>query len=76
LSDCLFYALFVLLLGKNYLRLTWLKIISFPLLAFAVIFNIRVGFDYMGFLTVAGNPFIAFLFDTQTTLIDFVKSLL
>lgn len=75
LSKSLFYALFVLLLGKNYLQLPWLKWISLPLLAFAVIFQIRVGFDYIGFLAVAGNPFFAPFFDTQTALIDFVKSL-
>ena len=74
-SKGLFYALFVLLLGKNYLQLKWLKIISFPLLAYAAIFQIRVGFEYMGFLTVAGNPLIALFIDTQTPLIDFVKEI-
>lgn len=73
LSNVLFYALFVLLLGKNYLQVTWLKFITLPLLSVAVIFNIRRGFDFIGILTVAGNPLIAPLFDTQTPLIDFVK---
>lgn len=75
LSNSLFYALFVLLLGKNYLQVKWLKLITFPLLAIAVIFKIRMGFDYMGFLTVAGNPMIALFFDTQTPLIDIVKEI-
>lgn len=73
-SNGLFYATFILLLGKNYLHIPWLKWISLPFLAFVIIFKIRMGFDYMGFLTVAGNPFFAPFFDSQVPLIDFVKS--
>ena len=75
LSNSLFYALFILLLAKGHLQLPWLKWLSIPLLIFVIIFNIRVGFDYIGPLTFVGNPLIAFLFDSQTPLIDFVKNL-
>jgi hypothetical protein len=75
LSNSLFYALFVLLLGKNYLRLYWLKLITVPLLALSIVFKIRMSFDYIGFLTVAGNPLLAPFFGEQTPLIDFVKDI-
>ncbi len=73
LSNALFYALFVLLLGKNYLKSYWLKIITVPFISFAVIFLIRLGFDFIGILTVAGNPLMAPFYGTQTPLINFIK---
>ena len=76
-ANGLFFALFVALLGqrKINLKLRWLEIITIPLLAFVIIFRIRMGFDYMGILTFAGNPMIAPFIDSQTPLIEFVKKI-
>ena len=75
-ANSLFYALFVLLLGRNYLKFYWIKLITLPIMAFAVIFSIRVGFEYIGILAVAGNPVIALFYGSQVPLIEFIKSLL
>ena len=74
-TNVLFYALFVLLIGRNYLSFHWLKLITFPIMLFSVIFLIRLGFDFIGILTIGGNPVLALLYGTQTPFIDFIKSL-
>lgn len=52
-----------------------LKIIS-PALAFVVIFKIRIGFDFIGFSTVFGNPLLALFFQDNEPIIEFIKSIL
>jgi len=52
-----------------------LKYITFPFLLFNIIFSIRVGFDYIGILTILGNPITAILGFEQTPLIQFIKHL-
>jgi hypothetical protein len=52
---------------------TILKYSSVPFLLLFIIVTARVGFDYMGFLTIAGNPVIALFYVDSTPLIDYVK---
>lgn len=77
IANGLLYAVFVLLLAQPVLRSKYrlLKTITLPLLLYALIFNIRIGFDYMGFLTIIGNPFLVLAGIEQTPLIEFVKNL-
>lgn len=49
--------------------------VAMPFLLFLIIFKIRVGFDYMGVVTILGNPIIAVFAPNEIPLIDFVKSL-
>lgn len=78
ISHSLFYVAFILVIarmpGKPSLSL--LKNISIPLLVFYILYNVRMGFDFMGILTFLGNPLLAFLSSEQLPLIEFVKSLL
>lgn len=52
-----------------------LRAVTFPLLLFVIVFSIRRGFDYIGILTLFGNPIIAIFSQEQVPLIDFVKQL-
>lgn len=76
-ANGLFFALFVALLGQRRinLKLRWLEVISIPLLAFVVVFGIRVGFDYMGISTFFSNPVLALFVEDTTPLIEFVKKM-
>jgi hypothetical protein len=78
LSNSLFYAFFVFMLGQNGFEIgfKFLKLLSIPFILFYIVFRIRVGFDYIGFFTIMGNPIIALFVDDQTPLIVFVKNLL
>ena len=78
ISNSLFYIVFILILSrktenKMFFRLAYL---TAPFLLFIIIFQIRVGFDYAGFMSILGNPFTLLFGNEQTPLIDFVKSLL
>lgn len=78
ISRGLFFAFFILFVHNHFQFLKKLKIlkyISFPLLLFYVLFKFRLGFDYMGFSTIFGNPIFTYFFNEQTRLIDFVKQL-
>ena len=75
-SHSLLYAVIILLIIQSNIKQQFVlsKISVLPLL-FVIIFQIRVGLDYVGILTFAGNPFIAFFYEDQTPLIEFVKSI-
>ena len=66
-----------MLLGqrKQLIKLQWLEYLSIPLLAFVVIFKIRMGFDFTGILTFIGNPFMAVFVESQTPIIEFIKGI-
>jgi hypothetical protein len=55
--------------------LNWLKLLTIPLLLFFCIFSIRTGFDFIGILTLIGNPISALIIEETTPIIEFVKSL-
>ncbi|NLX29068.1 MAG: hypothetical protein GXY59_08865 [Bacteroidales bacterium] len=78
ISHALFYVVFILVLarvpGKSSFSL--IKNISVPLLLYYILYNVRMGFDFMGILTFLGNPLFAFLSSEQLPLIEFIKSLL
>lgn len=76
-ANGLFYALLVALLGQRNLnlRIKWLKQFTIPILAFVVIFKIRLGLDYTGTLTFVGNLLIAPFIKDQTPLIEFIKGI-
>lgn len=46
-----------------------------PLLFFVILYRIRIGFDFTGLLTFAGNLPLAFSFSHQTSLMELIKSL-
>lgn len=47
-----------------------------PVVLFVFIFKLRVGMDYYGFMTIAGNPFFALVVRDTIPLIDIIKWLL
>lgn len=75
-SNSIFYAIIIILLVQKY-KIPQIgmfsKVFLLPLVV-VIIFQIRLGFDYMGLLTIIGNPFAAYLFNGQIPLIEFVKS--
>jgi len=77
LSNSLFLVVFITLYDAlvKMKGLQWVKAFTIPMLFFSIIFNIRKGFDYAGFLLFVGNPVIALVTSNQTPLIDFVKSI-
>jgi hypothetical protein len=44
-----------------------------PTLLLLIIVSIRVGFDYLGIVTIIGNPFIAPFIEYDMPLIDLIK---
>ncbi len=76
-SNSIFYAIILMALAQRNFgnRIRWLMKASIPFLLFIIVFAIRTGFSYMGFLTIFGNPTLAFIIDEQTPLIEFVKSI-
>ncbi|TKG95416.1 hypothetical protein EYV94_08205 [Puteibacter caeruleilacunae] len=77
ISDEIIFALFVFMFsyGRLEYRTYILRLITIPIVAFVLIFQFRVGCDYMGILTFLGNPIIALFIDDQTPVIEFVKSI-
>lgn len=74
LANVLFFAVFTLLVSKDYFKnIQLLKRLTVPFLLFSIVFSIRMGFDYMGFTAIFGNPLIAAFVNEQIALIDFVK---
>lgn len=78
ISNLIFFAVFAGVTGSKLVSIQHkvISAITVFLLGFSVIFNIRVGLDYIGFLTFIGNPFIAPIFDNQVPIIDFIKKLI
>jgi hypothetical protein len=50
-----------------------LKYLSVPALLLFIIVSLRIGFDYAGFLTLVGNPFVAPFIRDNVPLIDYIK---
>lgn len=77
IAHTLFYAAFIpaiaLLHGKP--SFEFLKNLSIPLLAYFILYNIRMGFDFIGILTFLGNPLMALFSPEQSPLIEWVKIL-
>jgi hypothetical protein len=77
ITQLIFYALVIIVLTnfhinkftKNFSKL------SIPIFIYFILFKIRIGFEFMGFLTFFGNPIIAVFIKEQTSLIVFVKDL-
>lgn len=78
LSNILMFASFFLFLQLNtrVYQFSNLKNIIMPFLIFFIIFNVRVGLDYLGVLHFFGNPFIGAVITEQTPIINFIKDLL
>lgn len=76
IANGFFFAAFVLIFQQApVLRKTKLLCNTIiPLIVFWLLFAIRVGFDYMGFMVILGNPLLALAGIEQTPLISFVKS--
>lgn len=71
----LFYAIIVLLFSQKH-RPQWvygLTQVTLPLLIFSVIFNLRIGFDFMGLLTFFGNPILGIFMEDKIPIIDLIK---
>jgi len=64
-------------LKENYTQkvLKFLKVISMPGLLLFIVVTIRVGFDFISFTTVFGNPFLSIFIHDNTPLITYVKEL-
>ena len=50
-----------------------IKLFAIPFLLFFIIYNIRVGFDYMGFSTFIGNFISALIIEDTTPIITYIK---
>ena len=70
LIACYFIFLSLYKMSNKYLLL---NVILSMFLIFWIIFSIRVGLDYSGFLLFIGNPLLAFFVTENTPLIDFIK---
>ncbi len=75
ISTACFYFVFVIVLTKIEQDSLHIKIAHWtvPLIIFLVLFNIRIGFDYIGILHLLGNPLIALFVEQQSPLIDYIK---
>ena len=75
--NLVFFTIFVLLLAQKFrpLLITKLARVSLPFLIFAIIFLIRMGTEFMGFLTLFGNPVLAAMFEEKLPLISYIKNL-
>lgn len=72
------YAVIVLFVSdrKMHFQLQVYKHLSFPFILFVIVFQIRIGFDYIGISTFISNPIIAAFVEDTEPLIVFVKGLL
>jgi hypothetical protein len=78
ITNGLFYFIFVLSLiqPKIMFKFKTIRMFTIPFLLFSLIFSLRLGFDFISFLTVIGNPFLVAIVDfEQTPLIEFIKKL-
>lgn len=77
ITNMLIWGIVVMLMGKGIFhhKLTELKLATYPLLAFWLIFSIRVGMDYFGIFALLSNPVISLFLTEQVPLIEFVKEI-
>lgn len=76
LSNVLFMATFFLYFSRPpHVKISLIRLPVYFLLAFIIIFNIRVGLDYTGFLTLFGNPLLSFFLTENLPLIEYIKGL-
>lgn len=76
LSNSLFLATFILLISNykiSYYR--FLQLLTFPLLLYVILFTVRIGFNFTGFLAFFGNPFLSYFIHDQTALIYLIKQI-
>lgn len=68
----------ILYLGKIEYKEKWIKLIYplVPFILFIIVFKIREGADYFGFMTLFGNPLLALFVEDNVPFIVFIKSLL
>ena len=78
LSGFLFVVIIIILIShpKEFIYFPRLSLLTIPLLAYIVIFKIRMGLDYTGILTFVGNPIFAIFVENRIPLIDFIKRIL
>lgn len=74
----IFFVVLVLIISKKNLppKLNMLAKITSPLLIFTIIFSIRIAFQYIGPLTIIGNPVLASFMENSVPLISYLKSIL
>lgn len=77
ITTLLVWGVIVLLLGQGVFnnKLKPLKLLTFPLLGFGVIFSVRLGMSFFGISALVSNPLIALFYTDQVPLIDFIKGL-
>jgi hypothetical protein len=75
LSTFLFFAVIIITLSqkKRLIYPPWLKYFSIGMLTYVVVFNVRLGLDYMGVSTFISNPIMALFAKDTKPLIEFVK---
>lgn len=78
IANMMFLAIIILVLSKPFInnRFSMFKKLVLIFVAFSVIFQLRTGLDYMGFLTFFGNPVLAYFIEVQTPIITFIKDIL
>lgn len=77
LVNVIFYAIFVLFVSERKMdvQLKYIKNISMLVLFFIIIFNFRMGFNYMGISTLFSNPILSLFIEDSEPLIVFVKKI-
>jgi hypothetical protein len=78
LANLLFYASFFVYLMSYSKQINNHKpviLATILFLLFYIVFQFRVGFDYISYLIFIGNPILAYFMDEQTPLIHFIKEL-
>jgi hypothetical protein len=77
IANSLLWAVLILIIGQNYFynKLKPLKLATFPLLGFSLIFSIRVGMDFYGISALVSNPLFSIFLADQVPLIQFVKQI-
>ncbi|MGY6743325.1 MAG: EpsG family protein [Cecembia sp.] len=59
--------------GESYPRIGKILYFLVPIILFTIVFKIREGADYFGFLTILGNPVVALFVEDNVPFIEFVK---
>lgn len=79
-ANLFIFAFIILFISKNYSLKSKvynaIKYFSVPLASVFIIVSIRKAFDYLSFITIFGNPLLAFLDNDSIALIEFIKQLL
>lgn len=78
LTYLLFFAILIIILGRAGSTIIYRKYLLFssPFILYLVLYQFRIGFEFIGVLTFLGNPPLSLILDSQTPVIDFIKQLL